>query len=319
MKYANPSLRPGLTAIAAALVLSSTPSFAQDATATPDPAAPVVVNPPSAPAESIPAASSAPTSELNIPRIAINMDDAPKDVTKAPTPTTQHISQARTETARTADRAATPNPMPLPVPAASGPIERAETAPPPPPMATASPSPAAVMPLPTPASTQRANPDANDALPIAGGLLAALAMMGGAFAIFSRKRQNRSDRDAVVEEPLALTVPVVDRPAPADQPVLAPEMAKTDAAGLDLSPYGRHVQAAYRGPTLDNPSMSLRKRLKRARFYDQRERMAAGGSIVPQAAAPQPAPVEKPERTAEYVASRRFSGGNAGFRPAFQH
>jgi hypothetical protein len=37
---------------------------------------------------------------------------------------------------------------------------------------------------------------------------------------------------------------------------------------------GRHEQAAYRGPTPDNPSLSLKKRLKRARFFDQRERMA---------------------------------------------
>ena len=45
--------------------------------------------------------------------------------------------------------------------------------------------------------------------------------------------------------------------------------------GFDLSRFGPHVQAAYRGPTRDNPSLSLKTRLKRAQFFDQRERMAA--------------------------------------------
>ena len=32
--------------------------------------------------------------------------------------------------------------------------------------------------------------------------------------------------------------------------------------------------AAYRGPTPDNPSLSLKTRLKRARFFDERDRKA---------------------------------------------
>lgn len=43
-------------------------------------------------------------------------------------------------------------------------------------------------------------------------------------------------------------------------------------AGFDLSRFGPHVQAAYRGPTEDNPSLSLRHRLRRAAALDQRER-----------------------------------------------
>ncbi|QNM81829.1 hypothetical protein H8M03_07095 [Sphingomonas sabuli] len=38
-----------------------------------------------------------------------------------------------------------------------------------------------------------------------------------------------------------------------------------------------HVDRARRGPTPDNPSLSLKKRLKRAAFFDQRERLAAEG------------------------------------------
>ena len=46
-------------------------------------------------------------------------------------------------------------------------------------------------------------------------------------------------------------------------------------AGFDISRYGRHAQAAFLGPTPDNPSLSLIRRLKRAAFFDQRERRAA--------------------------------------------
>ena len=42
-----------------------------------------------------------------------------------------------------------------------------------------------------------------------------------------------------------------------------------------------HVDRARRGPTPDNPSLSLKKRLKRAAFFDQRERLAAEGKAVP--------------------------------------
>jgi hypothetical protein len=42
-----------------------------------------------------------------------------------------------------------------------------------------------------------------------------------------------------------------------------------------------HVERAMRGPTPDNPSLSLKKRLKRAAFFDQREREVAAGDAEP--------------------------------------
>ena len=42
-----------------------------------------------------------------------------------------------------------------------------------------------------------------------------------------------------------------------------------------------HVDRAMRGPTPDNPSLSLKKRLKRAAFFDQRERDVAAGEAEP--------------------------------------
>ena len=42
-----------------------------------------------------------------------------------------------------------------------------------------------------------------------------------------------------------------------------------------------HVDRAMLGPIPDNPSVSLKKRLKRAAFFDQREREVAAGEAVP--------------------------------------
>ena len=42
-----------------------------------------------------------------------------------------------------------------------------------------------------------------------------------------------------------------------------------------------HVDRAMRGPTPDNPSLSLKKRLKRAAFFDKRDREVAKGQAEP--------------------------------------
>lgn len=42
-----------------------------------------------------------------------------------------------------------------------------------------------------------------------------------------------------------------------------------------------HVDRAMRGPTPDNPSLSLKTRLKRAAFFDKREREVAAGEAQP--------------------------------------
>ena len=41
---------------------------------------------------------------------------------------------------------------------------------------------------------------------------------------------------------------------------------------FDLSRFGYNVQEAYKGPTEDNPSLSMKNRLTRARGMDQLER-----------------------------------------------
>ena len=63
-------------------------------------------------------------------------------------------------------------------------------------------------------------------------------------------------------------------------PAAAPAPAASPSACADPAP-GSHVEAACEGPSADNPSLSIKKRLKRAQFFDQREQLAAAGMAVP--------------------------------------
>jgi hypothetical protein len=51
--------------------------------------------------------------------------------------------------------------------------------------------------------------------------------------------------------------------------------------GSDRRPGESWVERAYRGPSTANPSASLRNRLKRAAFFDKREREVAAGEAEP--------------------------------------
>lgn len=92
--------------------------------------------------------------------------------------------------------------------------------------------------------------------------------------------------------------------------------------GFDISRFGRHTQAAYRGPTPDNPSLSLKKRLKVASFYDQRERMAGESAAQPAMA---PAPVAarseaiRAPRQTDHVTTQIKWPARPGFKPSFQN
>ena len=62
------------------------------------------------------------------------------------------------------------------------------------------------------------------------------------------------------------------------------------ASGSTQSPKQSHVDRAVLGPTPDNPSLSLKTRLKRAAFFDQRERAVAEGkaeAVDPDAGLPE--------------------------------
>lgn len=73
-----------------------------------------------------------------------------------------------------------------------------------------------------------------------------------------------------------------------------------------------HVERAMRGPTPDNPSLSLKKRLKRAAFFDKRDREVAEGK-----AAPVDADAGLPEAMADDVFMAHWSGtANGEARPS---
>ena len=72
--------------------------------------------------------------------------------------------------------------------------------------------------------------------------------------------------------------------APADSAFNWGEPAKCDDPtddGSDRCPGESWVERAYRGPSPANPSVSLRNRLRRAAFFDQREREVAAGTAKP--------------------------------------
>jgi hypothetical protein len=58
-------------------------------------------------------------------------------------------------------------------------------------------------------------------------------------------------------------------------------MMTDDTPRADAGSEESHVDRAMLGPTPDNPSLSLKKRLKRAAFFDQREREIAAGNAKP--------------------------------------
>jgi hypothetical protein len=192
-------------------------------------------------------------------------------------------------------------------------------------------------PLPAPAPTPAPRPIAkttttqgidDDTLALAGaGGVGIVLLAGGAFALSRRKRRD-GEGEMVYEtiEPEATpAVVMVPASAPIAPAPMAPAMAATASAlpdGFDISRFGPHVQAAYRGPTEDNPSLSLKARLKRAAFYDRRERLAAETGMAPAPATTAAetigakAPVAHQDKQIVYRPRKLSKGG--GFRPAFR-
>ncbi len=280
--------RSGLAAIAAATALISTPALAQEA-------APVAADP-------APIVADEPVTIVPLP-----VPEATPD-TLAPTETTA-AAPATTRATRTA-RPARTNSTPAPVARTVAPVAAAPTAP----VQEAVPAadPAMVAPVPeapavTPVAPASDSVMESDVLPIAGAAgLGILALAGAGFAM---RRRRRTDDDLVVQD--EWHEPVMARPAPvATAPVVA-AAAPIAAAPATASAFNwgstaaetpasdqsvNRIEAAKRGPTPDNPSLSLKKRLKRAAFFDQRDRAIAAGKAAPVSAmAGLPTSMARPE------------------------
>lgn len=295
--------RSGLAAIAAATAFLATPALAQDAAPVAADPAPIVADTP-LPADSAPAST------------------ATNDALATPAAKATRIVKS-VRTVRAANRATAVAPTPKAArsmtPVATAPVAIAATTAP----ASAPADPAMVAPLPEPVAAAPIAPVAdngtNDMLPIAGAAgLGILALAGAGFVMRRRRREDEvvAGDDWVEPETMAaapIVAPVATAPIPAfawsGQPVTtAPVVAAPAEAPSGLS----RIEAAKRGPTPDNPSASLKKRLARAAFFDQRDRLVAAGEAVPvdaMAGLPEAMdPVEpQPVRRAKSVLGMRFN------------
>ncbi|MDP9423915.1 MAG: LPXTG cell wall anchor domain-containing protein, partial [Pseudomonadota bacterium] len=179
---------------------------------------------------------------------------------------------------------------PAPLPAEPQPPVNAEPAAPPP----------VAAPVPESSATEAPASDlmTNETLPIAGAAALGLLALGGAGLVARRRKRRREDEEFDArQQALAMAAaepeakPILElepadelRPGPVfargSAPIHDPVPAKTAPAGnvpegFDLSRFGPHVRAAYRGPTPDNPSVSLEYRLRQAAALDQQERSPA--------------------------------------------
>ena len=303
-RYARTSALP---AIAAALALSSTNALAQEVPAQPTP---TVTDPAPVSAEPAPVVDSTPAT----PDTAATTPD-----TSAPTRSTTKTVHKRTTIAkaaapapvRTVTKQTTTRTAHAVVPAAAAP------APAPTPVAPAAPvvSTSAVKPIvdttPQPGQHASAKPasssgmDNTTALELGGGVLALFAI-GAAAAGIARRRRNRDEmiydetyepETAVAAEPEMAEAtpshqevfeeqPAIVAPAPSafawgNQQSNPQECDNPTDDGSDRCPGESWVERAYRGPSPANPSVSLKHRLKRAAFFDQRERAVEAGTAEP--------------------------------------
>ncbi len=141
---------------------------------------------------------------------------------------------------------------------------------------------------PVPATHATAAKKKNDAPVIAaGGALAFLALGGAAVGLTRRRREDEemAEGETMVDDPAQEAEPAVRDPIfEQEPPMIAPEVSafswgdQSDAEGRsERKGDETWVERAYRGPSSENPSLSLRKRLKRAAFFDKRDREVAAG------------------------------------------
>lgn len=302
------SLRPAGAAIAAVLALSSTSAFAQDIIAPPTMPAPAP-----APTIAVPPMVVAPAA----PAPVIVLPAQPAAPTVAETPVASTAVRA-TPQRPTAQRASTPRPSPAERTVASTPTRAVANAPAPvasTPEAGAAASPEAPAASDVEfASAQTAFPaDATPELdaatdPDAGLDSGELGLIGGALAIggiaaaalLARRRRRNEEPEQLglmaAHRERASAPPVPERAAaPVDesQPTAPAAPAafatKVSANRTSTIAAGDHVRRAEEGPTADNPFLTRKNRLRRARFLDaqtSRSNQTNAGSAVQSQAAP---------------------------------
>ncbi|MEO6432749.1 MAG: hypothetical protein ABIO29_02070 [Sphingomicrobium sp.] len=264
MHKINLYARTGATAIAAVLTLSSTSISAQEI------ALPEAVIVTSEPIVSTPAASG-PAAAVSIEAVT---EPAPTKAVKTATVPVAKAAKRTVTKAAPAAVAAAPVAGPI---AATSPSAVNE------PFAAESATPAqlgsAAAPVPKPLDTSMDVVDSETAALAVGGALAAIAL-GGAAMLVSRRRRTRAEMAVVpviAIQPTAASAPVYARNNNHGSAFAWGPRAQPAEPNRRLSPMAQ----AKMGPTPENPSLSLKKRLKRAAFFEQRERAAGAGEAVP--------------------------------------
>ncbi len=303
-----------MAAIAAVLAFSSTQLLAQTVPEATPPVtdAPIVTVPDVAP-EAIPPSEPAVTSTTEQPAVEPAVEP-PVSTTTPSRPTNVRRATTVTRPARAAPpvtRAPVAAPVAEPAQAISAPAAPVTT--------PAAPAPEIVAAPPPPAAPAASSNESNN-LPLILGAVG-IGLLGLiAFVVAMRRRKRRQEEELaeadyfepaaeapVENEPLfvepAIAPRAVDPIAAAPFVAASAVSAEPEATGIpspcaDTEP-GSHVEAACEGPTPDNPSLSITKRLKRARFFDQREFLVAAGEAPPmEADAGLPDALEVPESPA---------------------
>ena len=321
MTHRNIKPSMAMTAIAAVIALSSTPSLAQDASV-PEP----VIDSTPVTTTSDPLAPEPVTTTVDTPAPEATAETTAKkpSVAKA-APVRRSASATRSSGNRTASSAPAAPATPVAAPAADAPAEI--------PVPIAAEAPPIAEPVAPPAAEVApvAQNDAiEDALPIAGAAGLGLLALAGFGLAARRRRRRREDEEFEATQwalahaepepepqPAAVAAePAFVRPAASPDPALADSPVTALPAGFDISKFGRHVQAAYRGPTPDNPSLSLKNRLRRASFFDQQERREAEETKTSPKPAAQPAWAARKPNEAEFMFR---PARKPAAKPAFQH
>jgi hypothetical protein len=279
------TLRPAMTAIAAVLALSSTASFAQVA----ENPAPVVETSPAPDPLSPEASTTTATPEPVASETTAAPAPAARPKAKASRPAAR-VTPARTSSV-TRTRAATPVPVEAAPPAAPAPVDPLLV---PPEMAAPAPVAAPVEPIPEAAPAAIDQAAIEEALPYAGAAGLGLLMLAGTGIAMRRRRRRREDaiEDAKWQHIVAQPEGAFESdptPAPAAAIAPAPTFVRTPKPvaaapatgasqvpdGFDTSRFGPNVQAAYAGPSPENPSASLKRRITVGHFLDQKAAAAA--------------------------------------------
>lgn len=308
MTHRQKDVRSGLTALAAVLALSSTPLLAQEVTTHPDPV-------PETPAEAPPAADPlAPEPAASEPATVEEPAASEAEPVATAAPATPRRTAARARTPATNRSASEPLRSAAPASSApASPVQVGEVSPealPPAPPPVADPIAESI--APPVAEPNAGELTADEVIPIAAGAglgLLALAGIGMAF----RRRRRRLELDHIVAKEAYLDSHPAEparqdhepgfvravQPAAAastlpEAEVLADAPKTKLPKDFDLSRFGPHVRAAYIGPTPDNPSLSLKYRLRRAAAMDQRARLEAEAQPAATRPATRPQPASKP-------------------------